>query len=147
MLSANASCLDSKPLTASSLHCDVQSRVMMCVNDFLQASHLCSFPLCFHLVAHLEAIGMVLCKINKVRSQPLPLFFQHASLLLGADHLLFIGVMDKQFGLFCLFTYVGVPCVFLFFSQSPDSIAIQERVSQILSVLPLYFELYMVRCA
>lgn len=36
----------------------------MCGNDFLQASHLCSFPLCFHLVAHLRAIGMVPYKIK-----------------------------------------------------------------------------------
>lgn len=95
----------------------------MCGNDFLQASHFCSFPLCFHLVAHLEATGIIPCKINKVMSQVLPLFWR-AGRLPDANHHLFIIVsgecltwMDKQFGLFFLFTYVGVSCVFLFFLQ------------------------------
>lgn len=125
----------------------------MCGNDFLQASHLCSFPLCFHLVAHLEAIGIVPCKRNKVMSQALPLSWR-AGRLPGANRHLFIVAcaecltwMDKQFGLFSLFTYVGVSCVFLFFLHRCYSIAIQERVCQILYVLPLTFEFYTFRRA
>lgn len=42
---------------------------MMCGNDFLEATHLCSFPLCFLLIKPFKVICMVPCKINKVRSQ------------------------------------------------------------------------------
>lgn len=108
-------------------------------------------PFVFHLVAHLEATGTVPCRANKVRSQPLPpLFFWHVGLLLGPHHHLFTSVsaecltwMDKQFGLFRLFTDVAVSCAFLFCSQSCYRITIRERVCQVLYVLPLYFELYM----
>lgn len=124
----------------------------MCGNDFLQASHLCSFPFCFHLVVHLRAIGTVSCTINKVGSQPLPpspppffwggvqVFFSVLITPLYAEYLTW---MEKQFELFCLFAYVNVPRVFLFFLQSYDSIAFRERVSQILCELLLYFKLYM----
>lgn len=87
---------------------------MMCGNDFLQAGHVCPFPLCFHLVVHLEAIRTDPCKINKVRRQPL-------SGLLGADHLLIsicaerLTWTDTHSGLFCLLAYVAEPCVLLFF--------------------------------
>lgn len=42
---------------------------------------LVHFALCVLLVARLEAIGMVPRKINKVRSQPLPLCSWHTGLI------------------------------------------------------------------